>query len=109
MENSARAIGFRSLSIGPALDSMTVSILSDEPHLFVGLDGENPNIQRLMGMESLRTQKLTTYLAAQTTLDPTAGLAGRRIASRHGGRALSVLVARLQIPRVLRGRGNETY
>ena len=84
MENSARAVGFRSLAVEAGLHSLSVSLLSDEPHLFVGLDGQNPHIQRYTEMTSPVTQRLCGFFTTQKNCDLSSKVASLKVLDRFG-------------------------
>lgn len=63
MKNLSRAKGFYTIPCSQAISSMLAGLHHDCSHLFIGLDGSNPNIQRWQS-EAVGLHKLTGYFTA---------------------------------------------
>ena len=65
MKNLTRAKGFYVMPSSQAISSMLAGLHHDCSHLFIGLDGSNPNIRRFT-LEAEGLQKLTAYFTSKT-------------------------------------------
>ncbi|MCZ6673522.1 MAG: SDR family NAD(P)-dependent oxidoreductase, partial [Verrucomicrobia bacterium] len=84
MGSSSQALGYHSISVKQGLHSLAVGLLSEEAHFFVGLDDQKSHIQRHIEMESLRTEKLCAYFAAQTNGNMITKVEGLEVRDRFG-------------------------
>lgn len=66
MKNLIRAKGYYVMSSSQGISSMLAGLHHDQAHLFIGLDGSNPNVRRFM-LEAEVLQKLTAYFTSKTS------------------------------------------
>jgi acyl carrier protein/short-subunit dehydrogenase len=66
MKNLLRSKGFYAMPPSQAISSMVAALHHNSSHLFIGLDGSKPNIQRWQP-EAKEEQKLTGYFTASSS------------------------------------------
>lgn len=96
MKNLLRAKGFHTMSSSQAISSMLAGLHHDCSHLFIGLDGSNPNIRRWQP-EVVGLQKLTAYFTASSS-SAVVKLPDFRVQDRFGSQSIGSLVQLREIP-----------
>ena len=96
MKNLSRAKGFYAMPSSQAISSMLAGLHHDSSHLFIGLDGSKPNIQRWQP-EAQGEQKLTAYFTASSS-SSVVKLPDLKVQDRFGTPCTCNLVQLLKMP-----------
>jgi acyl carrier protein len=96
MKNLSRAKGFYAMPSSQAISSMLAGLHHDSSHLFIGLDGSKPNIQRWQP-EAQGEQKLTAYFTASSS-SSVVKLPDLKVQDRFGTPCTCNLVQLLEMP-----------
>ncbi|QSJ15491.1 SDR family NAD(P)-dependent oxidoreductase [Nostoc sp. UHCC 0702] len=68
MNKLTQARGYSVISAKQALYSLLAGLHHNQPHLFIGLDGNNPNIRRFVDTDVTNVQYLSAYMTAKEQL-----------------------------------------